>query len=178
MQEKATLARPYARAAFEEAREEGTLKEWADMLAFLSTVVSVPLMRDLIGDPRLSEEQLAQLVIEICEGHLTRFGSNFVHLLVRAERLSVVPEIYEIFEKKRIQAEDIARVEVTSAYELDETQRKSIGDIMARRLGRKVDVTTGTDPSLIGGVIIRSGDSVIDASLRGRLRELGNEFAL
>lgn len=177
MQEKATLARPYATAAFAEAREQGKLKEWSAMLAFLAAVVSDPLMRRVIGDPRLSAEQLAGLILEIAGNHLTKSGPNFVRLLIQAGRLPVLPEIFELFERKRIRAEDTARVEVITAFELDEAQRVHIGDVMSRRLGRKVDITSSIDPSLIGGVVIRSGDSVIDASLRGRLRELGNEFA-
>lgn len=177
MQETATIARPYARAAFEQAVEVGQLKEWARMLALLAAIVSDPLVRKLIGNPKLSADRLSGLVIDVCGAQLSEGGKNFVKLLVQADRLAVTPEIHEQFEKKRAQAEGITHVDVISAFELDEAQRKRMREIMKRRIGRDVDVAATIDKDIIGGVIIRAGDSVVDASVRGRLRELGNELS-
>jgi len=177
MQEKTTIARPYARAAFEQAREEGDLQKWSAMLQLLNLVVSDSNMQPVISNPRLDSKKLAELILDICGKHLTESGQNFIRLLVETGRLSVAPEIYEIFEEKKVRAEGIAEVEVISAYPLDDEQQENIKKFMAKRLGKKVDITTRIDETLIGGAIIRAGDSVIDASLKGRLKQLSHNFA-
>lgn len=177
MQENTTIARPYARAAFEQAQEEGELQKWSAMLQILKLIVSDPAMQLVISNPRLEREKLAELILDICGKHLTELGRNFVKLLVDAGRVSVAPQIYELFEEKKARAEGIAEVEVISAYPLDDKQQEIIKKIMAKRLGRKIDITTRIDRSLIGGAVIRAGDSVIDASLRGRLKQLSHNFA-
>lgn len=177
MLEKATIARPYARAAFEQAREEGKLREWSAMLGFIAAVVKDPLMQRVIPNPKLGEERLYGLVADICGDRLSETGRNFLRLLVDAGRLDVAPEIFNQFEEKRSRAEGISEVDVVSAYELDPEQQRQVADLMKKRLGRDVQVRSSVDPAIIGGVIIRAGDSVIDASMRGRLRQLANEFA-
>jgi F-type H+-transporting ATPase subunit delta len=175
--EKASLARPYARAAFEQARGEGSLGRWSEQLELLSLIASDPLMRRVIYSPKINNEQLAALVTELCSGRLTPSGGNFIRLLVDAGRLEVAPEIHRQFEQRRLEAEGRADVEVVSAYEIDAAQRARIRGLMARRLGREINLVARVDRALIGGAVIRSGDSVIDASVRGRLRVLGNQLA-
>ena len=177
MQEKATIARPYARAAFEQAREEGRLKDWSAMLELLAAVASDSLMRSVIRNPKVSPEQLHAVVTDVCGKTLSESGRNFVKVLVNAGRLDVAPEIHEQFEQKRARVEGISDVRVITAYELEEAQTKRVAEAMKKRLGRDIELSAEVDKSIIGGVIIRAGDSVIDASLRGRLRQLANEFA-
>ena len=177
MPEKATIARPYARAAFEQAREEKKFKDWSAMLGLLAAVASDPLMRSLVKNPKVSEDQLHKLVTEVCGKDISASGANFARVLIAAGRLNVTPEVHAQFERMRAREEGTADVRVITAYELDEAQQKRIVEIMKRRLGKEIDVSTEVDKSIIGGVVIRAGDSVIDASLRGRLRQLGNEFA-
>ncbi len=177
MAERATLARPYAKAAFTQAHGEGKAQEWSALLALLAQIAADPLMRRVAHNPKVSAEQLSSLLMELCADRLMPSGRNFLQLLVNAGRLDVAPEIQIQFERRRLQAEGRANVEVTAAYELDEAQSVRIRDLMARRLGRAVSLTASVDKALIGGAIIRSGDSVIDASVRGRLRVLRNQLA-
>ena len=177
MPEKATLARPYAKAAFEQARGENKAQEWSGLLELLAVIAADPLMRRVARNPKVSAEQLSALIMELCADRLLPSGRNFVQLLVYAGRLEVAPEIRVQFEKRRLQAEGRADVEVTAAFELDDAQRNRIRELMTRRLGREITLSATVDKSLIGGAIIRSGDSVIDASVRGRLRVLGNELS-
>ena len=177
MAEKATLARPYAKAAFEQARGENKAKEWSGLLELLAAITADPLMRRVARNPRVSDEQLSGLLMELCAERLMPTGRNFVQLLVHAGRLEVAPEIRVQFERRRLQAEGRANVEVIAAYELDDAQRNRIREVMTRRLGREVTLSASVDKSLIGGAVIRSGDSVIDASVRGRLRTLGNQLS-
>ena len=177
MLEKATIARPYAEAAFSQALEEGKLSDWSAMLNLLNAVVSDSSMRGVINNPKLSGQQLYQFIVDICGDKLSQTGKNFVRTLINAERISFAAEIFNLYEQKRAAAEGISDVEVISAYPLDDAQISAISESISKRIGKKIDINTEEDKDLIGGVIIRAGDSVIDASLRGRLKELNSVFA-
>jgi len=177
VQEKATIARPYARAAFEQAREEKKFKDWSAMLHSLAGVAADPLMRRVMKSPKVTGDQLHGIVVEVCGKTLSASGANFAKVVIAAGRLDVMPQIHTQYEQMRARQEGTADVRVTTAYELEEPQQKRIAEVMKKRLGKDVGISAEVDKAIIGGVIIRAGDSVIDASLRGRLRQLGNEFA-
>ncbi|MCS3903445.1 F-type H+-transporting ATPase subunit delta [Methylohalomonas lacus] len=177
MLEKTTIARPYAEAAFEQAREEGTLKSWSELLSVLAVAVSDKQMHALLQNPRVTAAQLLDIVSGIAGGELSETQRNFLQVLVEAERLQFAPEMKTLFEANRLDAEGLANVEVVSAYPLEDAQRSRITDAMAKRLDRKIELTESTDEKLIGGAVIRNGDSVIDASIRGQLEELRSELA-
>lgn len=172
MEERSTLARPYAVAVFEQAKQEDAVAKWAELLGFLEGVVNEPTMAGVIADPRIEISRLSTLMLDICEGRLWGSGENFVRVLTQSRRLSLVPEIHKLFERRRREFEGQSEVEVVSAFELDEKFAQVITGAMAERLGRVIDISVTVDNSLIGGVVIRAGDLVIDASLRGRLNQL------
>lgn len=176
MLEKTTIARPYAEAAFEQAREEGELKSWSELMATLAAVVHDKQMRLLLENPRVTSAQIMQVVTSVVSGSLSKTQSNFVRILIEAERLLYAPEMAEQFEQQRLEVEGLANVDVISAYPLDDGQRQRIIEAMARKLDRKIELSESTNQELIGGAIIRNGDSVIDASVRGQLEELRNEL--
>lgn len=177
MLEKATIARPYANAAFDQAIEEGKLSEWSAMLNLLSMIISDGSMNAVINNPKLGSEQLYQFIADIGGDKFNQTCKNFIRILVDAERIDLSTQVFELFEQKRAAAEGISDVDVVSAYPLDDAQVNDISESISKRLGKKVDVNTEEDKDLIGGIIIRAGDSVIDASLRGRLKELNSIFA-
>ncbi len=177
MQENTTLARPYAVAAFEQAQDEGKLSDWSKMLHVLSLVVSDAQMQSVMDNPKIGAQALSDFVLDVCGQHLSDTGKNFVKLLVDTERLSLAPFIYQLFEQNRANTEGIVEVEVVSAFPVESDEQKKIADAMGKRLGKKIEISTRIDESLIGGIIIRAGDSVIDASVKGRLKQLGNELA-
>ncbi len=169
-----TQARPYAEAAFEQAREENKLKEWSEMLRVLGLVVSDSQMQKVLDNPRVGCTALQDIVLGVCGDYLSDTGKNFVKVITENKRLLLAPQIFLLFEQKRKDIEGIADVEVISAYPMDSEQKRQVSDAMSKRLGKKIEITTRVDESLIGGVVIRAGDSVIDASMRGRLKQLGN----
>ncbi len=177
MLEKATIARPYAEAAFAQALEEGNLADWSSMLDLLNVIISDDNMNGVIDNPKLSNERVYQFIVELCGDKLSKTGKNFVRVLIDAERIGLATEIFNLFEQKRSAEEGMSEVEVVSAYPLDDAQISAISESISKRIGKKIDINTGEDKDLIGGVIIRVGDSVIDASLRGRLKELNSVFA-
>ena len=176
MLENSTIARPYATAVFELAQETGQVEEWSAMLGLLGVLTSDKDMRQLITNPRVSRQQLQDLVFDVCGAGLSDLGRNLVKLMVGAGRLQYTANIKDQYEQMRAAAEGKMDVEVVTAYTLDQQQQDSIAEIMAGRLSKQVNIVTSVDESLIGGAIIRAGDSVIDASLRGRLTELRNEL--
>lgn len=176
MQDNITIARPYARAVFELAQEEGNLEQWTMMLKTLAVVVQDDDMRRVISSPRVSHDQVLNLAGDVLGNTLFDNGRNFIKVLIHSNRLRLVPYISDLFDKRRADAEGRIDINVTSAYEINQDQSAMISAAMGRRLGKKVSVFATVDQSLIGGVIIRAGDSVIDASLRGRLTELHNSL--
>lgn len=177
MQENLTAARPYAQAAFEQAQQEGDLGAWSDMLNLINMVVSDPQMPKVLDNPTLDADFLSDFILDICGSHLSATGQNFVKVLADAGRLSLTAEILELYEQSRSDAEGVLEVNVISAYPLDEQEQNRISDVMSKRFGKKISISSNIDESLIGGTVIRAGDSVIDASVKGRLKQLGNELA-
>ena len=177
MIETVAIARPYASAVYEQAVAEGALPQWSDALEFLATVVSDRAMADVIANPRIDDAALTALLLDVCDGRLSRTQENFVRLLIESGRLTSAPAIAALFEGERAKSEGRASVSVISAFDLDANQRSQVAEAMTKRLGRDVDLEVSVDKALIGGVVIRTGDVVIDASLRGRLRQLEAEFS-
>ena len=123
----------------------------------------------LLSDPLVTPPQLAELVIGIAGDGLDQFARNFVQTLAENRRLGYLPEISEIFNELKDAEEGIVDVTVTSAAPLDSQQQLTLTEALSRRLKRQVRLHCETDPSLIGGAVIRAGDLVIDGSLRARL---------
>jgi F-type H+-transporting ATPase subunit delta len=176
MADRLTIARPYARAAFEEAQARAQLAAWSDALHAAAQVVQDPRVVPLLGNPRVTPEQLAQLVDGAAADPLGEYGANFVRTLADNRRLAYLPEIATLFDELKDAAEGVADVTVTSAAALDEAQRSKLAAALEKRLQRKVRLHCELDPNLIGGAVLRSGDLVIDGSMRTRLTRIAYEL--
>ncbi len=176
MAEKATVARPYARAVFELARDNDALTDWSKMLVNASLVSTDDRVESLFTDPRVSTQQLADLITGICGDGLNELGQNFIRVLSQYRRLDVLPEITALYELQKAEYENSVDVSVTSAVAFDEKQRKQLIASLKERLGRDIRLHCETDENLIGGAIIRADDLVIDGSLRGKLSRLAAEM--
>ena len=172
MEESGTIARPYALAVFEQAQQDGQVAEWAGMLESLEVIASDPTVKGLIANPKVDREAVTALILDIAGDRLTTHGQNFLRLLGQNGRLGQLGAIRGIFEQKREMLEGRGQIEVHSAYPLTPEEEGRIGDAMSKRLGVSVSLSVSIDPDLIGGVVVRAGDLVIDASLRGRLDQL------
>ncbi|MBI2800823.1 MAG: F0F1 ATP synthase subunit delta [Gammaproteobacteria bacterium] len=176
MQENRTLARPYAQAAFERAREEGGLAAWSEALAFLSAVVADPDMRRVISDPRIGRQRLQELLFNLGGARFSPSFQNFIKVLTAARRLGISTAIARLFEQHRADAVNVAHAEIATAYALDAAEEARIGNAMQKRLGKQVLIKQRIDHSLIGGAVVRVGDTVYDVSLKGGLNQLANLF--
>lgn len=177
-QEIATIARPYAEAIFGRAQDTDRLDAWSTMLEFLTQVAREPELAGLIASPKLSREQLQTLMLEIGADQLDREGANLVRLLVRNDRVGLLPEIARQYELLKREHQGVLKVQVRSAYAVDAEQEQAIAAALKARLKRDIEIAAVEDPSLLGGIVIRAGDLVIDGSVRGRLQKLASELRI
>lgn len=172
MAENITLARPYADAAFQLAKDatEATnaLGSWQQALDRMAAVAADAQMVDCIGNPRLLPAQVAQLFLDVV-GSVSAEQQNFVRLLVDNERLQVLPEIRDLYVELKNGQEGVQEADIASAFPLDDATLKNLVAELEARFKCKIQATVSLDPELIGGVRIAVGDQVIDASVRGKL---------
>ncbi len=173
MSEFVTVARPYAKAAFDFAVENQSVARWQDMLAFAAEVTKNEQMAELLSGA-LAPETLAESFIAVCGDQLDAHGQNLIKVMADNGRLKVLPDVLEQFIRLREAREATVEVEVTSANALSEDQLEKISVAMEKRLSRKVKLNCKIDKSVVAGVIIRAGDMVIDGSVRGRLERLAD----
>ncbi|WP_296251135.1 F0F1 ATP synthase subunit delta [uncultured Stenotrophomonas sp.] len=174
MSQALTLARPYARAAFAIARDEGKFAPWSDALAFSARVAADPRVSALLSNPQLSRGDAVALLTP--DATSETYG-RFLSLLAEGRRLQQLPEISGLFEQLRAEAEHVVKATVTSAAELSGDELEKIKAALRKRFGRDVEVSTAVDASLIGGAVIDAGDVVIDGSLKGKLSRLQTALA-
>jgi len=177
MAESLTIARPYAEAVLELALEQNSLPSWSDALSRLAVVAGTEVARDLIGNPQLSNAQVAAVVADAA-GQLAPEQKSFVQVLADNERLAVLPEISTLFDALRNAHEGVLDAQIASAYPLDEQQVAGIVAALEQKYGKQIKATVRVDADLIGGVSIRIGDEVIDASVRGKLAQMAGALKL
>ena len=176
MAEKATVARPYAKAAFAYAREHGKLDQWSGWLGTARMVVLSEEYRAFERSPSVTTRQLVELLKGVIGDALDAHGRAFVDLLAENDRLDHLPEIAGRFEELKAEDQNVADVVVVSAAEIDEAQRERLAAALRTRLRRDVRLHCTVDPALIGGAVVRSGDMLIDGSIRNRLERLGTDL--
>jgi len=181
MAELATTARPYARAAFETARDEAQFGAWSAFLARAAEVVRDERIAALIGDPRVRLNDLVQLLAELAAVEAVKSKSDaarhLLQLLAENQRLLLLPEIAAQFEARRAEAEQVATIEVRSAQPLSPKQTATLKAALEQRFHCSVVLDSQVDATLLGGAIVRYGDFVVDGSLRGRIERLSVEMS-
>lgn len=177
MSELSTAARPYAKAVFELATEEGSLQQWSEALSNLELIISDEGLEKVIDNPKITREQLADLVNGVAGDALDDKAQNLVKLLAENDRLTVVPELRAIFERLASESEGSVDATVVSAMELDDAQQAKLAASLAKKLGKEVKLHCSVDESLMGGVIVKAGDLVIDGSLKGRLEKMTSQLS-
>lgn len=173
MSELTTVARPYARAAFEFAVENKCIDTWSAMLNFSAEVVKDPTMsKILVRDTTATE--LVNLFISVCDGQLDEHGQNFIKVMAENGRLSILPSVALLFSELETAQNMEIDVDVISAYALSAKQKSEISESLGKRLARKVNLNCSIDKALVSGMVITAGDLVIDSSAIGQLKRLSN----
>lgn len=176
MAEPITLARPYAKAVFQVAVESNDLADWSQMLHQIAQVCKDERVAILLSSPVITAEEQAVKLIDIFGDALTPAAQNVVKVLAYHGRLTLIAEIVELFEALRAQKEKSVDAMVTTAFEVNDSTVDALAAALTKSLNREVKLVANVDPSLIGGAIIRAGDTVIDSSVRGKLKKLAESI--
>jgi F-type H+-transporting ATPase subunit delta len=174
--ERATIARPYAKAAFEYARDANAFAEWSRGLKTAAEIVADERVAPLTKSPQWSAADLVSLVADVAGAALNVPMQNFVRILAENHRLLLLPEIAAHYGDLRSDVENTVDVEVVSAVALNADQQEKLSRALSTRLKRKVRMQNSVDATLLGGAVVRAGDLVIDGSLKGRLQRLATDL--
>lgn len=172
--EIATLARPYARAAFDVARAQGDdgLEQFSAMLGWLAAAVATPALAAELASPSRSPEGKAELLISLAGDALSEQGRNLIHVMATNKRLEILDEVAGQFEQMKDAFERTLEVEVVSARALGDAELAQLRERLAARFDKRIELSSRVDDTLLGGAVIRAGDTIIDGSIRGRLDKL------
>ena len=205
MADLSTLARPYAKAAFDYANENGVVNEWENFLFIASTVVSDKSFSTWLDNPAVSAEHKSAALVDLYDTQVAGSNdsafkqlldknrgaqlsadtsypkvsvalSNFVKQLSEQERLALLPEVYEHYRRHKAISLKQLDAYVTSAYPLTDAQRETLQTRLAASLNASVVIHESVDPSLLAGATIKVGDKVIDDSMRGKLQQLKTQL--
>ena len=169
-----TIARPYAEAVFERAKETGQLDAWSEALALLAAVTSDPQLASHLSNPAVPRESVRDLVLDVCSDGFSAEAANLVRLLAQNGRFAAISEIARLFEERRTADQGVRHILIRSAFDVGADQQKALAAALAKRFGGQVDLTVETDSALLGGIEIRAGDLVIDDSVRGKIKQLAH----
>lgn len=181
MADNNTIARPYAQAIFDVARENEALGDLSTALNAAAGLLADGQVAEFLQTPTLTDAQRLEFLQGLFASAMgdgsvlaggSRHGTNFLKLLIEYDRVGVLPEIATHFDALKADVENTVDVTVRSATELSDKDRAAYTAALEKRFGRKVSLTTEIDENLIGGAVIRAGDVVIDGSLRARLSGL------
>lgn len=176
MAQAITLARPYARAAFEVAHASGSLDTWSQALAFAAAVAKDARVVLLGADPRVLPAQLVALHRPpgvVADAPVAQFLGE----MAEQRRMALLPEVAELYEAFKRESESQLLVKVTSAMAMDAAQAEQLKVSLKRRFKREIELETRVDASLLAGAVIDTGAEVIDGSARGRLAKLASALA-
>ena len=171
MAELATIARPYAEALFRVARS-ANLAAWSDLVSEMAQAATVPEVKALADNPKLSNRQVADAFLSVLKSPLGAEAKNFINMLVDNGRLTLLPEIGAQFHELKNAQEGAADAEIHSAFELSTGQINDLVSSLQKKFGRKLNPSVKVDPSLIGGVRVVVGDEVLDSSVRAKLQQM------
>ena len=178
MAELRTLARPYAKAAFQAANESGTLQLWADQLAILGSISTDSKVASVITSSTVDAASQVATIVALVGDELNASVNNFLHILAENKRLLLLPSIAELFVELKANLERSVEVNISTAFALDDATETKLAQALKDKLQRDIQVHTDVDKSLLGGVVVRAGDIVIDGSVKGRLAKLAEAMSV
>lgn len=173
MSEMITVARPYAKAAFEFAVEDNNLDNWLQMLIFAAEVVKNQDMKAFLSGSA-SAEKMAEVFIQVCGEQLNDKGHNLIKIMAENQRLITLPAVVKLFTEMYAEYSKEISVDITSAVELTAEQQDKLSAALEKRLERKIKLNCTVEASLVGGLVIKAGDVVIDSTIRGKLNRLSD----
>ncbi len=166
------LARPYAKAAFEYAVEHQQLDKWSALLHTMAQIIKEPVVQEWLKNPKYGSEKHAQMCIALGQDVLDAAGQNFIKVLAKNRRLTLLPSISEQFAQLRAAIEQTLNVFVKSAIPLSADYRQRLIQLLTTKFNRRIILECQTAPDLLGGLLIFAGDCVMDGTVKGQLQRL------
>lgn len=173
MSELTTVARPYAKAAFDFALEKGAIEKWHEMIAFAAAVATDANMSSFLSSAETFDKKV-DVFVKVCGDNLDDNGQNFVRVMAENNRLSALPAVEKLFGEFRAEYEKEITVDVTSAVKLTKKQQDNLIKSLEARFERKVKLNCSVDAAIVSGLYIKAGDTVIDGTVRGKLDRLAH----
>jgi len=173
MSELITLARPYAKAAYEYAKSVDKIAEWQQQLAIAAGLAEHEQVADIFSDPNVTDAQLVDLIVGD-EGD--KHYQNLIKLMIENNRLPLLPEVAEQYQHYYEQDSGAQTVDVYSAAPLSDDQQQRLIKALSKRTGKDISLNIEVDESLLGGAKIYCGDLVIDGTLGGKVERLKTEL--
>lgn len=170
--ERTTIARPYAKAAFEFARDNQQLAAWSALLARAAIVSRDTLVEDFLGRPQSTTAQHFELFQSVCAQVSNPSADNFLHELADEHRLGLLPEISAMFDELRADYEKTVDIQVDSFDELTREQQQKLSEKFEKRLKRRVSLNVTINKKILGGVRVSYGDHVIDDTVISKLKNM------
>lgn len=167
-----SIARPYARAAFEFAHDNGQTDEWALYLETCAIISEHADVLACISDPTIDKQHLLSLYRDVLKPFSSDERDNFLQMLFEKNRLRLVPQIRDMYAKYREKAQQKVTANVYSRYPLSDAQLETIKARLKQRFARDVELNIHFDEEMLGGFVVRAGDTVIDLSVRSMLHKL------
>jgi F-type H+-transporting ATPase subunit delta len=171
-----TLARPYAKAAFEYALEHKQLHPWKDMLQCMALIVLDPLCQKVLHDPTVTNTQALAMILEVGGERFNQEGQNYLRVLASYHRLLVLPFIYQQYEQLMDEHLKVVDVSVISAFPLPAALSEKLKQVLEKKYQCNIELSVTVDSSVIGGALIKLGDKVIDGTVLGKLQSLQNHL--
>jgi len=172
MAEAITVARPYADALYKLSLKDRNFPQWSKMLQLAAAIAGEKQVKMLIGNPKVSAQQLSQLFMDIGRGIFNDEARNLLALLSENKRIQILPEISQLYESLKAQHEGVLEAKIASAFEMDAKQISKLTNDLERKFNQKIEPKVSVDPELIGGIKVEIGDEVFDASVRGKLESM------
>lgn len=169
-----TIARPYAKAVFEIAKQDKSFDTWSEQLSFLAALVTNNSIRAVIGSPKLTHQQRSDVLLKVCADKIDQKCSALLQVLSQNNRLLVAPAIYSIFHRLSNKEQKITEMNVTTANALTSQEQKQLAKQLSDKFKAELELSFKTDASIIGGIILDTGDKVLDASVKSKIRQLTN----
>ena len=170
-------ARRYAQAVFQLAVEFDELEKWLDDLTILADSVTSSQFLDFMSQPRVPTAAKLEVIREPLGDSVGRLATNLISLLATRNIAHILPEIADQYQELLDSHQGIERAEVVSAVPLSDAQHRRAVDVLEGLSGREVRLSTRVDPALLGGMIMRIGDRVVDGSTRSKLKAMRRELS-
>ena len=176
MAELSTLARPYAEAAFKRAKETGSVAQWSGELQFLAAVAQDQDLLTIVNNPRVGKDKVSELLFDITQDQISAEAKNLLKLLIANGKLSLLPKVSALYEEHKAEDEGYVNVELFSAFPLTKAELSKYSVMLEKQLQKKVNAVVSVDKSLLGGILAKAGDKVIDASIKGQIHQLAKRL--